>query len=224
MISSRLGLRVPEHVQLRAPSLRLCRDVSAAQVALCALRPVVDLRSGVGQRGADVRAAHSSKHCGPEHLLRPDEHVRGPPHAHTWPVRAVLGSLLWPSCVLFRICPPRVFFACVCAVCMCVVCARMRLCVSYDNVRTHAFDGTHTRAHNTQALLVKTITNATANANAILGVEIADTVVTFLSIPDVDKEVCFLFCPCARGCVPLIIKIVVTVLNPLPLGWTRSKH
>ena len=107
---------------------------------------------------------------------------------------------------------------------MCVVCARMRLCVSYDNVRTHAFDGTNTCAHNTQALLVKAITNATANANAILGVEIADTIITFLSIPDVDKEVCFLFCPCARGCVPLIIKIVVTVLNPLPLGWARSKH
>ena len=72
---------------------------------------------------------------------------------------------------------------------MCVVCARMRLCVSYDNVRTHAFDGTNTCAHNTQALLVKAITNATANANAILGVEIADTIITFLSIPDVDKEV-----------------------------------
>jgi len=54
------------------------------------------------EQSADVCAAHSSKHCKPEHLLRPDEHVRGPPHAHTWPVRAVLGSLLWPSCVLFR--------------------------------------------------------------------------------------------------------------------------
>ena len=73
---------------------------------------------------------------------------------------------------------------------MCVVCARMQVCVSYDNVRTRVFDGTHTCAHNSQALLVKAITNATANANAILGVEIADTVITFLSIPDVDKEVC----------------------------------
>ena len=78
MISSRLGLRVLEHVQLRAPSLRLCRDVSAAQGAPCALPPVVVLRGGVGQRGADVRAAHSSNHCGPEVVPRPDEHVRGP--------------------------------------------------------------------------------------------------------------------------------------------------
>jgi len=42
-----------------------------------------------------------------------------------------------------------------------------------------------------RALLVKAITNATANANAILGVEIADTIITFLSIPDVDKEAFF---------------------------------
>ena len=144
-------------VQLRAPSLRLCRDVFAAQASLGALRPVVvqyRLRGGVGQRGADVRAAHSSKHCGPEHLPRPDEHVRGPPHAHTWPVRAVLGSLLWPSCVLFRICPPRARFACVCAVCMCVVCARARahvcmcicMCVC---VRVCARAHTHTYSHTT---------------------------------------------------------------------------
>ena len=104
--------------------MRACAHM-LPDLALLAWPPQVPLSV---RQSADVRAAHSSKHCGPG-LFRPDEHVRGPPHAHTWPVRAVLSSLLWPSCVLFRICPPRARFACVCAVCMCVVCARARVCV-----------------------------------------------------------------------------------------------
>ena len=115
-----------------------------ADLALLAWPPQdplsVEQSAEPGEQSADVCAAHSSKHCRPEHLLRPDEHVRGPPHAHTWPVRAVLGSLLWPSCVLFRICPPRARFACVCTVCMCVVCARARarVCVCV-RARAHLF-------------------------------------------------------------------------------------
>ena len=94
-----------------------------ADLALLAWPPQGPLS---GRQLFDLCAALSSKPCGPEHLPRPVENVRGPLHAHTWPVRAVLISLLWSSCVLFRICPPRARFACVCAVCMCVVCARAR--------------------------------------------------------------------------------------------------
>ena len=89
-----------------------------SQDPLCALRPVLGnlwlgflLRDGVGQPGADLRAAHARTHCGPDKILRADGHVRGKLHAHARPARALLCALLRRSGVLCRLCPRREWIA-----------------------------------------------------------------------------------------------------------------
>ena len=52
----------------------------------------------------------------------------------------------------------------------------------------------HTHSHVAQAILVKVITNPVINANAVLGLEITDTVVTLFALASVDKQVLVCFC------------------------------
>ena len=58
-----------------------------------------------------MHPALASTHCGPEHLLRADGHVRGKLHAHARPARALLCALLRRSGVLCRLCPRREWIA-----------------------------------------------------------------------------------------------------------------
>ena len=110
----------------------------SAQAPLCALQPIMGLRGGAGQRGADLCPPDTSAHYGHHPLLRAGGHVRGKGarcvrlpcllmHQHA--VMCALSCSPWPA-------PALPFLLGVCSMCksMCVsgcmgVCMRVYVCV-----------------------------------------------------------------------------------------------